>query len=353
MFKKIASIAIAAMLIGSTAAIAATAAENEEAVAAADDSVVAAADDSSVGAEEGSETTSAGTKVYFKVPSDWKNFKKITFFLNDHTTGTQLITWGSKKGFMTDEGDGKWSFDLGSAGFDLGSGGPYNCIFTADWGVQTCDLIITTDNYGDTAYCPGGTVENAVDSNKSSFIVKWESGKNGNPICITSIGNLIGDAYWPGENNESVFYKFISTTDASSIKNATKFNGKNEQQTIDDIAGKLGLSKSQVEAQVKKATDAGAKLDWDASKSTLSDSGSQGGGNQGGNQGGNNQDGGNTTGNTTGGSTGGGTTYGGSSGGTSTGSVTSGEDTTVYFIIGGVMIAAIGVFFLARKRRQY
>ena len=270
MFKKIASIAIAAMLIGSTAAIAATAAENEEAVAAADDSVVAAADDSSVGADEGSEATGAGSKVYFEVPSDWKNFKKITFFLNDHTTGTQLITWGSKKGYMTDEGGGKWSFDLGSAGFDLSSGGPYNCIFTADWGVQTCDLIITTDNYGDTAYCPGGTVENAVDSNKSSFIVKWKSGKNGNPVCITSIGNLIGDAYWPGEDAVSVFYKFISTTDASSIKNATKFNGKNEQQTIDDIAGKLGLSKSQVEAQVKKATDAGAKLDWDASKSTLS-----------------------------------------------------------------------------------
>ena len=345
MFKKIASIAIAAMLIGSTAAIAATAAENEEAVAAAEDSVVAAADDSSVGADEGSEATGAGSKVYFEVPSDWKNFKKITFFLNDHTTGTQLITWGSKKGYMTDEGGGKWSFDVSSVA-DLSSGGPYNCIFTADWGVQTCDLIITTDNYGDTAYCPGGTVENAVDSNKSSFIVKWKSGKNGNPVCITSIGNLIGDAYWPGEDAVSVFYKFISTTDASSIKNATKFNGKNEQQTIDDIAGKLGLSKAQVEEQVKKATDAGAKLEWDASKSTLS--GGSSGGQDTKTQTGSNQDSGNTTGGTTGG-----TTYGGSSGGTSTGSVTSGEDTTVYFIIGGVMIAAIGVFFLARKRRQY
>ena len=330
MFKKIASIAIAAMLLGSTAAIAATAAENEEAVAAADESAVAAADDSSVGADEGSEATGAGSKVYFEVPSDWKNFKKITFFLNDHTTGTQLITWGSKKGYMTDEGGGKWSFDVSSVA-DISSGGPYNCIFTADWGVQTCDLIITTD---DTAYCPGGTVENAVDSNKSSSIVKWKSGKNGNPVCITSIGNLIGDAYWPGEDAVSVFYKFISTTDASSIKNATKFNGKNEQQTIDDIAGKLGLSKAQVEEQVKKATDAGAKLDWDASKSTLS-GGSSGG------QDTKTQDGGNTTGN------------GGSSSGNSTGSVSSGEDTTVYFIIGGVMIAAIGVFFLARKRRQY
>ena len=347
MFKKIASIAIAAMLLGSTAAIAATAAENEEAVAAADESAVAAADDSSVGAEEGSETTSAGKVVKFEVPADWKNFKKITFFLNDHTTGTQLITWGSKKGYMTDEGNGIWSFDLGNAGFDLSSGGPYNCIFTADWGVQTCDLIITTDNYGDTAYCPGGTVENAVDSNKSSFIVKWKSGKNGNPVCITSIGNLIGDAYWPGEDNVSVFYKFISTEDASSIKNATKFNGKNEQQTIDDIAGKLGLSKAQVEEQVKKATDAGAKLEWDASKSTLS--GGSSGGQDTKTQTDSNQD----SGNTTGGSTTGGTTYGSSSSGNSTGSVSSGEDTTVYFIIGGVMIAAIGVFFLARKRRQY
>jgi len=54
MFKKIAGIALAAMLIGSTAVVAASAAETDEVVAAADDSAVAAADDSAVAAADDS-----------------------------------------------------------------------------------------------------------------------------------------------------------------------------------------------------------------------------------------------------------------------------------------------------------
>lgn len=346
MFKKIASIALAAMLVGTTALVAG-AAENDEAVAAADDSAVAAADDSAVAAAEDSESTGDGKVIYFDAGSSgWNNFSVITFFLVDHSTGTQLITWGSKKGNMT-KGDGDvWSFDLEKAGFDLSSGGPYGCNFTADWGMQTCDLIITTDNYGDTAYNNGEQVENNVDSNKKSSVVKWRSGKNGNPICITSIGNLIGDAYWPGEDAVSVFYKFISTTDASSIKNATKFNGKTEQQTIDDTAKALKLTLEQVTEQVKKAKDAGAELDWDASKSSLSSGG--GSDNNGNTNTNNNNSGSGSSGSSSSGSS---SSTSGSSSSTST--VTSGEGTTVYFIIGGVMLAAIGVFFLARKRREF
>lgn len=342
MFKKIASIALAAMLIGSTAVMA-SAAENDDAVAAADDSAVAAADDSAVAAADDASATGAGKVVYFDASSSgWNNYSVITFFLVDHSTGEQKITWGSKKGNMTKGDNDVWSFDLEKAGFDLSSGGPYGCNFTADWGMQTCDLIITTDNYGDTAYNTGEQVENNVDSNKKSSVVKWRSGKNGNPICITSIGNLIGDAYWPGEDAVSVFYKFISTTDASSIKNATKFNGKTEQQTIDDTAKALGLTLDQVTEQVKKAKDAGATLDWDASKSSLaSSSGSSSSTNTGG--GSTNTGSGST--NTGSGSS--------STSSSSTSTVTSGEGTTVYIIIGGLMLAAIGVFFLARKRRDF
>ncbi|MBQ2474687.1 MAG: hypothetical protein II513_05010, partial [Ruminococcus sp.] len=149
MFKKIAGIALAAMLIGSTAVVAASAAETDEvvaaaddsAVAAADDSAVAAADDSAVGAEEGSASAGEGSKIYFDANSSgWNNFRTITFFLVNHQTGEQIITWGSKKGNMTDDGGGIWSFDLDKAGITIGNN--YGCNFTADWGMQTCDLII-------------------------------------------------------------------------------------------------------------------------------------------------------------------------------------------------------------------
>ena len=339
MFKRIASIAIAALMLGSTAVVAASAVEADEAVAAADESAVGADDNSAVGANEDTGSTGSGNVVYFEVPGDWKNFDKITIYLSGHTSGeSNTFAWGSKKGFMTDEGNGVWSFDLADKGYDL-SGDTYSCIFTGDWGIQTCNLIIDSGNFGDTAYCPGDQVENDVDSNKKSYVVKWKSGHNGNPLTITSIGNVIGDTYWPGEDNVSVFYTFISTTDNKSIKNATKFNGKTEQQTIDDTAKTLGLSLSQVEEQVKKAKDAGAELDWSADKSSLkaADNGNTS------NKSSSNNNSSSTKTNTS----------SNTSSSTTAASVTSGEGTTVYFIIGGVMLAAIGVFFLARKKREY
>ncbi len=181
MFKKIAGIALAAMLIGSTAVVAASAAETDEVVAAADDSAVAAADDSAVGADDASASTGADSKIYFDANSSgWNNYKTITFYLYSKADG-EIITWGSKKGNMKDEGNGIWSFDVSS--YPIGSN--YGCIFTADWGMQTCDLILGPDSVGDTAKCTGEQVENNVDSNKKSAVVKWKSGKYGNPVCVS------------------------------------------------------------------------------------------------------------------------------------------------------------------------
>ena len=221
-----------------------------------DDPVTSATEDSAPG-------YSYSGKIYFQVPSEWKNFKKITFFINDHNTGNQLITWGSKKGFMTDEGDGIWSFNLENASFSLYSNRNYSCIFTADWGVQTCDLIIGPGSMGDTAYCTGETVENAVDANKSSYIVKWRSGNYGNPVCITSIGNVIGDTYWQGENGYSIFVKFLSSTGADGIDNALKYNGKTERQTIEYLAYRLHLSNDDIRRAIEVAGAlTGRSFDW-------------------------------------------------------------------------------------------
>lgn len=339
MFKKLAGIALAAMLIGSTAVVAG-AAETDEVVGAADDSAVAAADDSSVGADDTSASTGADSKIYFDANSvDWKNYSKITVALYSKANG-DIIGWGSKKGQMTDEGNGIWSLDVSSLGITNNCG----CIFTADWGMQTCDLILGADSVGDTAQCTGEKVENNVDSNKSSYVVKWKSGKYGNPKCITSIGNVIGDYFWEGEDAISMFYTFISTDDAKSIKNATKYNNKNEQQTIDDTAKTLGLSFDQVKEQVAKAKAAGATLDWDESKSSLKSSDSSS------SSSGSGSSGSSSSGSTTSGSSSSSSSSGSSS---STSTVTSGEGDTVYFIIGGVMLAALGVFFLARKRREF
>ena len=118
MFKKIASILLAAIMVGSTAVVAASAAEADNAAAAADDSAVAAADDSAVAAADDSAAGAAadaavgdGKKVYFEVNPDlWKNFKTVTLYLYPHG-GDAMITWGSKKGNMTYEDNNVWSFE--------------------------------------------------------------------------------------------------------------------------------------------------------------------------------------------------------------------------------------------------
>ena len=353
MFKKIASIILAAMLICSMAVIAVSAVETDGAVAAADESAVGADDNSAVGADDNSavgaddasDSTGSDGKIYFDANSaGWKNFTDITLFLYEHESGDKLIQWGSKKGKMKDGGNGIWSFDL-QANYPLDESKSYACIFTADWGMQTCDLMIGTPCYGDTAYCTGNQVENNVDSNKKSYEVKWknaDSSKYGNPVCITSIGNVIGSSFWPGDTAYSVFLKFISTDDESSIVNALKYNGKSEQETIDDAASALGLGQADIEKAIKES---GKTFKWTASSSKAQKGSTTGGGDNGGgdNGGGNDSNGG--------GSNGG--SNGGGSGSGSTGSVTSGEESTIYFILGGVMLAAIGVFFLARRRRDY
>ena len=343
MFKKLASIVLAAMMIGSTAIVAASAAESTDAVAAEDSSAVGADDSSAVGAE-GSESTGADSKVYFDVSSmGWNNYKSIMIYLYEHN-GDVLIQWQSKKGRMTDEGNGKYSFDLAAKGYPLDAGKEYACIFLADTGVQTCDLMIGPECYGDTAVGTGEKIENTEDSNKKSDGVKWtnNSAKYDIPLGITSIGNIVGKSLWKGDTKYSLFVAFLKDTGKKGIDNAVKFNGKTVQQTIDDTAKTLGLGTEDIKKAIKES---GRTLDWKEASSSaekgskVSDGGS-----------GDTNTNTNTNSNTTGGTTGG--SNGGSSGG-STGSVTSGEETTVYFVIGGIMLAAAGVFFLARKRREY
>ena len=210
------------------------------------------------------------TKIYFDANSaGWLYFTDITFYLYQHGDGGgEIITWGSKKGKMTNEGNGIWSFDLEAKGYGLDSNKSYGCIFTADWGMQTCDLIIGRECYGDLAYCTGNMVENNVDPNKRSNEVRWANADRtvyGNPICITSIGNVIGTAFWPGDTAYSIFLKFLSTDGKTSIVNALMYNGKSEQQTIDDTAAALGLSTADIERAIRES---GRTFKWSSSGSS-------------------------------------------------------------------------------------
>lgn len=204
----------------------------------------------------------SGNKVYFYAdPSLWKYFKNITMYIYEHG-GDTLITWGSKKGNMTNEGNNIWSFDFDQKGISLDPGKQYGIIFTADWNQQTCDIIFDTSCLGDIAFCPGDQVENNIDSNKKSLWVWWKNAdpsKCAPPLCVTSIGNLIGYALWYGQTKYSVLVDFIKSDDKYGLQNALRFNGKTCQQTLDDMAEWLGLTANDIE---KAISESGRNVDW-------------------------------------------------------------------------------------------
>ena len=351
MFKKIVSIAIAAMMVASTAAIAASAAETDSAaVAAAEDSAAVAAPDgdSSVGADDSGSAAVGGNSISFKADhSIWKNYKYVMLYLYD-PKGDPIIPWASKsKGKMDDAGNDIWTFDFDKHGISLESGKQYGVIFVNDNNVQTCDLITDSGCYGKTAVMNGEMIENTVDSNKKSYVVNWEgmdSSKYGPPLAITSIGNVVGSALWAGTTKYDLFLNFLKDTDAKAgITNALTFNGKSVQQTIDDTAKALGLGKDDIEKAIKES---GKTFDWKKDASSAQEGGSSGdssssSGDSSSNSGSSSSSGGSSS------------SSGGSSSSSGSSSVSSGQETTIFFVFGGVMLAAAGVIFLARKRRDF
>lgn len=346
MFKKIASILLAAMM-ASTAVVAVSAAETEEAVAAADDSAVAAADDSAVAAADDSAVAAAddsgaagaGNKVYFKTDTSiWKTAKTIYIYIGEHG-GDSKFAWGSKKGAMEDEGDNIWSFDLDKVGFD--SSKQYTFNFTADWNAQTCDMLFDSGIMGKTCVLTADKVENNVDSNKSSYVCYWDgadTSKYGPVKLITSIGNIIGSVYWADSSPYKMLVNFISSDGGDGLANAMKYNGKTAQQTLDDVAKELGLGQDDIENAIKES---GKTVDWkkesSAAQSGSTDNSSSSNNNSSSNSSSSNSSSSSSTSKTT---------------STGTGSVSSGQGETLVFLFSGIMLAAAGIVFLARKRRE-
>ena len=203
------------------------------------------------------------SKIYFYAdPALWpkeNKYEYIDIYLydrNNDLNGGALITWGSKKGRMTDEGNNIWSFDLAGRGYTLDDNSSYGIIFTADWGRQSYDLIIGNDCLGDMAYLTGGSVENPVDSNKICDIAEWvnaDPAVYATPVLITSMGNVTGETLYKGDTFYSTYCAFLKDKGKSGIENVSKYNGKSPKQTADDVAKTLGLSKEERDRAFKEA----------------------------------------------------------------------------------------------------
>lgn len=355
MFKRFLSLALVAIVVLSMTVAAVSAAQVEIAG-------VGAEAGAEVGAESSASTgASKNTFSFDASTTGWKNYDKIGCYIWEYGSDNKLITWGSKKGYMKDNGNGIWTFNIDDHGISFDDSKCYGLIFLSfkggtPTGAQTYDLIIGNACLGDTAYCDGSTLENPADSNKTCKVALWKNQDKTvyGPIkTITSIGNIVGDCIPSNSSAYDIFLGFVRDTLTNARQYAKNDDGsaKTDQQLIDDAAKNLGIGKDDIEKAIKEA---GVTVDWKKDDSKANDKSDPGANEKGGTNGGsgNSSSGSGSGSSGSNGSSGGSgsSSSGGSSRSGSGSSASTGQGTTVLFIMLGVMVAAVGVIIFARKR---
>lgn len=355
MFKKIASLAIAATMMVGTAAVTASAAEVEADTVGAEDSAVVSADNSSeVGADTASDTVGAGSVVKFDAKkSGWNLDTNKKFFCHiwrADGSGT-WPEWQTKAEQCTfDKETGIATYDLSKTKNTISpsDGKVYCIIFSSNTGMQTYNAIMSGACIGDTMYCTGEQIENPEDSEKKALVAVWEN----NPDCgperkITSTGNIVGSAFPEGENDVTLlatylvaYYNDPAKTDLTQdLINQLKVSPVDVMGAVTDKLNNTNNEKKDeiapaVEKILLNCTDP-TKGGEKPNKNDMNNAKNNGGAATKG-----------------GSSSNGGSTGSGSSSSSGTGSVKSGQETTIFYVFGGLMLAAAGVAFLARKKRE-
>lgn len=361
MFKKVMSLALASTLVLSASALAVSAAEAEDAVAAADESAVAADDSSAVAAGDESEV-GATTKIYFDVESaGWKNYKSIYCHIwRADGTGT-WTSWATRKEMCTKESNGLYSYDVTKTGNaeeiqNAGSKNLYCVIFSADTGVQTYNTIMNGNCLGDTCYVTGNQLENPEDNQKKATEAAWKN----NPSCgpqkvISSSGTVVGTALADGTTDVTLMADFlIKYVSEEGVADT----GKTDK--TQDLLNTLKVSPVDVMANVKykqaEAVSAGTKTQDAANKQTATIEGilatctDPTTGQKVDKDQLEKTEAKNDAAGTSGSSNSGSSSSNSSSSSSGSNSVQSGQETTIFFVFAGVMVAAAGAMFLVRRR---
>lgn len=365
MFKKVMSLALASTLVLSAGAFAASAAEAEDAVAANDESAVAADDSSAVAAGD-------DTKIYFDVKSaGWKNFSTIYCHIWRADGTGKWPSWQTKKEVCKKESDDLYSYDITKTGNaeeiqNAGSKNLYCVIFSADTQVQIYNTIMNGNCIGDTVYVTGNKIENPKDSNKVDTEAAWKN----HPECgpqkvITSTSKVVGTALADGTTDVTLLADYLldyvsdegvadtSKTDKTQdlinqlkispvavMSNVNfKLEGFVKEETMtQDVANKKKATIEGILGNCTDPTKGGEKVNKDEinNAEAKNDAAESNGGSS------------------NSGSSSNGSSSNGSSNGSSSGSnsVQSGQETTIFFVFAGVMVAAAGVFFLVRRREN-
>ena len=145
-------------------------------------------------------------EISFEVPETWGNANE-TFYAhiwNGLPGGEGCYEWQTADEKM------KWSKGDDKATYQVPEGDWNLIIISGNTGIQTYDSVMNANCIGDTCYVMDEPFENPVDSKKVSYGLGWRN----NPDCgphkvISSLGNIIGNAYLPGETNQTIYDNFV------------------------------------------------------------------------------------------------------------------------------------------------
>ena len=214
---------------------------------------------------------------------------------------------------------------------------------------------------GDTLYVTGNKIENPKDSSKTGTEAAWKN----HPECgpqkvITSTSKVVGTALADGTTDVTLLADYLldyvsddGTADTSktdktqdlinelkvsplAVMSNVKFKleGFVKAGTMtQDVADKKQATIGDILGKCTDPTKGGEKVNPDEIKNAEA-----------------NNDAADTSGSSNGGSSSNDSSSNGSSSGSN--SVQSGQETTIFFVFAGVMVAAAGVFFLVRRREN-
>ena len=181
----------------------------------------------------------------FEIPDTWASANKVFYahIWDGLPGGENLYKWQTKDEKM------KVADDKKTATYNVPEGNWNLIIISGDSGIQTYDTVFNGNCVGDTCYVMDDKFENPVDSNKQAFGLGWRNNSDCGPHkVVSSLGNVIGTAFLPGETNQTLYDNFIRS-----------FNPENETDADngiynwdDDGAAATGMSWEEVTAKVAK-----------------------------------------------------------------------------------------------------
>ena len=269
----------------------------------------------------------------FEIPDTWAKANKVFYahIWDGLPGGENLYKWQTKDEKM------KVADDKKTATYNVPEGNWNLIIISGDSGIQTYDTVFNGNCVGDTCYVMDDKFENPVDSNKQAFGLGWRNNSDCGPHkVVSSLGNVIGTAFLPGETNQTLYENFLRSYNPENETDAD--NGIYNWD--DDGAASTGMSWEEVTAKVAKElgventagdNSSSDNSSSDNSSSNNSSSGSSGSGSSG--------SGASTSSNSS-----------SSSSSSSTGTTQTGDSTPVVALL-ATLVAALGASFVALKKK--